>query len=102
MTTTTMGRATAPPTTRAPAADANPFKGKKLYHSLSHKKEYDYAIAYSSGGTLENLKKMRNVPSAFWVSEKANIKALEKLLKDSAAKSPTELIVVIWYGLPNR
>merc|ERR1712061_11887 len=45
---------------------------------------------------------MRNVPSAFWVSEKANIPALEKLLKDSASKSPTELVVVIWYDLPNR
>eukprot|EP00406_Dinophysis_acuminata_P007019 CAMPEP_0179228902 /NCGR_PEP_ID=MMETSP0797-20121207/10060_1 /TAXON_ID=47934 /ORGANISM="Dinophysis acuminata, Strain DAEP01" /LENGTH=595 /DNA_ID=CAMNT_0020935959 /DNA_START=11 /DNA_END=1798 /DNA_ORIENTATION=- len=101
-TTTTRPRATAPPTTRAPAADANPFSKKTFYDRPTHKKAYDYAIKYTSGGTKDNLKKMRNVPSAFWVSNKANIKPFEALLKDAAAKSPPELVVMIWYDLPNR
>jgi len=42
------------------------------------------------------------VPSAFWVSKKAHIPKLEKLLEDAASKSPPELVVVIWYNLPNR
>merc|ERR1711985_192083 len=50
---------------------------------------------------------MKGIPSAYWIDKKDKIRgnttdSLEGILKDASSKSPPELIVVIWYDLPNR
>merc|ERR1719436_683 len=50
---------------------------------------------------------MQQVPSAYWIDVKAKVRgqgthSVEGILADAASKSPPELVVFIWYDLPNR
>jgi len=50
---------------------------------------------------------MRDVPSAYWIDKKDKIRGngthtVEGILKDASSKSPPELVVLIFYDLPNR
>jgi cellulose 1,4-beta-cellobiosidase len=91
----------------AVAAATNPFAGQSFYVNPANQKEYDSSIATSSGVVKSNLQKMRNIPSAYWIDKKDKIRgngtdSLEGILKDASSKSPPEIVVVIWYDLPNR
>mmetsp|Transcript_79183 Transcript_79183/g.223911 ORF Transcript_79183/g.223911 Transcript_79183/m.223911 type:complete len:500 (+) Transcript_79183:53-1552(+) len=95
---------------RALTADntsSNPFAGKVFYKNPANQMSYDGSIATSSGIVKENLIRMRDVPSAYWIDSKAKIRGtgvrkLEGILADAASKQPTEMVTFIWYDLPNR
>jgi len=85
----------------------NPFANKVFYKNPTNQASYDGSIATASGVTKQNLMRMRDVPSAYWIDVKAKIKgtsmkSLEGILADAASKSPPEMVVFIWYDLPNR
>lgn len=85
----------------------NPFKCHKHYINPANAKEYDKSIATAPMSSKANLKKMQTVPSAYWIDryEKIHGKGtgtVEGILKDASSKSPPELVVFIWYDLPNR
>jgi cellulose 1,4-beta-cellobiosidase len=89
------------------AAAGNPFAEQKFYVNPANQKEYDGSIATASGIAKKNLQQMRNIPSAYWIDKASKIRgnstsSLEGILQDAASKSPPELVVVIWYDLPNR
>lgn len=89
------------------AATGNPFAGRTFYVNPANQAEYDSSIATASGQVKENLQKMRDVPSAYWIDVKAKIRGdntstLEGILKDAAKKSPAPLVTFIFYDVPNR
>eukprot|EP00451_Oxyrrhis_marina_P003721 CAMPEP_0204270134 /NCGR_PEP_ID=MMETSP0468-20130131/18266_1 /ASSEMBLY_ACC=CAM_ASM_000383 /TAXON_ID=2969 /ORGANISM="Oxyrrhis marina" /LENGTH=439 /DNA_ID=CAMNT_0051245625 /DNA_START=44 /DNA_END=1363 /DNA_ORIENTATION=+ len=91
----------------AVTASGNPFAGHTFYQNPANAKEFDGSIATASGLTKENLQKMKNVASAYWIDVKekisgTNTSSVEGILTDAASKSPPELVVLIWYDLPNR
>jgi len=91
----------------ARALAGNPFSGHPFYVNPANAKEYDASISSAAGLARRNLNLMRNVPSAYWIDNKAKIRgsstdSLEGILKDALTKSPAELVVFIWYNLPNR
>eukprot|EP01065_Artemidia_motanka_P053347 TRINITY_DN987_c0_g1_i1.p1 TRINITY_DN987_c0_g1~~TRINITY_DN987_c0_g1_i1.p1 ORF type:complete len:445 (+),score=157.22 TRINITY_DN987_c0_g1_i1:67-1401(+) len=88
-------------------ASSNPFAGKNFYVNPANQEEYDGSIKTASGKALQNLKLMRDVPSAYWLDVKAKVngtdlRSLSGILADAAKKSPPELTVFIVYDLPNR
>merc|ERR1719242_2550760 len=69
--------------------------------------EYDRSIETDSHQVKGNLKKMQAVPSAYWIDKKAKINGsgtgtVAGILQDAANRSTPELVVFIWYDLPNR
>jgi len=85
----------------------NPFENQAFYLNPTNSHEFDVSIASASGATGENLKVMQKVPSAYWIDVKAKVRgegtrSLEGILKDASSKSSPELVVLIWYDLPNR
>lgn len=88
-------------------AASNPFAGQTFYVNPANQKEYDESIATADGITKENLQRMRNTPSAYWIDTKAKVQgtgteSVQGILTDAAAKSPPELVTLIFYDLPNR
>jgi len=86
---------------------ANPFINQKFYVNPVNAKEFDSSISSATGVTKENLLRMQQVPSAYWIDVKAKVRgsdtqSLEGILKDASSKTPPELVVIIWYNLPNR
>merc|ERR1719197_677111 len=89
------------------ASSANPFAGQTFYVNPANQKEYDSSIATATGTVKANLQKMRAVPSAYWIDKKDKIRGngtntVEGILRNAASKSPPELVVLIFYDLPNR
>jgi cellulose 1,4-beta-cellobiosidase len=85
----------------------NPFQGKVFYKNPINQASYDSSIATSTGIVKQNLMKMRDVPSAYWIDVKDKIRgtsmrSLEGILADAASKSTAEMVTFIWYDLPNR
>ena len=69
-------------------ASANPFQGKHLYVNPSYQKELGSSIATATGTAKENLQKMREISSAYWIDVKAKLHgtdtdSLEGILKDA-------------------
>jgi len=101
---------TPPPKPKGPPLPPNPFEKQRFYINPVNAKEFDRSISTATGHVKANLQKMQQVPSAYWIDVKAKIRGddpndprtLEGILKDAASKSPPELVVVIWYDLPNR
>lgn len=86
---------------------SNPFSNRTFYVNPANQKEYDSSIATATGTVKANLQKMRDVPSAYWIDKKDKIRGngtntVEGILKDASSKSPPELVVLIFYDLPNR
>ena len=54
-------------------AAANPFEGKTLYVNPSYQTELDSSIATAQGLAKENLQKMREMSSAYWIDVKAKL-----------------------------
>jgi len=91
----------------AQAKTKNPFLGQRFYINPMNRKEYDASIATASGKVKANLRTMSRVPSAYWIDVKEKVRGngtgcVEGILRDAAAASPAELVVFIWYNLPNR
>jgi len=92
----------------APApAGANPFEGQAFYVNPANSREFQGSIETATGTTKESLLRMQKVPSAYWIDVKAKIRgsgtrSLEGILRDASSRSPPELVVIIWYNLPNR
>mmetsp|Transcript_80818 Transcript_80818/g.218888 ORF Transcript_80818/g.218888 Transcript_80818/m.218888 type:complete len:532 (-) Transcript_80818:132-1727(-) len=89
------------------AAGGNPFKGRSFYVNPVNSQEFEGSIQTATGTTRENLLRMQGVPSAYWIDVKAKVRgagtrSLQGILADASARSPPELVVVIWYDLPNR
>mmetsp|Transcript_6027 Transcript_6027/g.19335 ORF Transcript_6027/g.19335 Transcript_6027/m.19335 type:complete len:502 (+) Transcript_6027:78-1583(+) len=85
----------------------NPFGGKVFYKNPANQISYDQSIDTSAGVVKQNLVQMREVPSAYWIDVKAKIRGtgartLEGILADASSKSTAEMVVFIWYDLPNR
>lgn len=85
----------------------NPFIGQPFYVNPANQAEYDKSIETATGVVKENLKVMRNAPSAYWIDKYEKIEgnttsSAEGVLAHAASKSPPELVVLIWYDLPNR
>lgn len=85
----------------------NPFANQVFYKNPTNQAEYDESISTSTGVVEANLRKMRDVPSAYWIDVKSKIRGtslrtLEGILEDASSKTPAEMVVVIWYDLPNR
>eukprot|EP00443_Scrippsiella_acuminata_P095960 CAMPEP_0115590268 /NCGR_PEP_ID=MMETSP0272-20121206/9678_1 /TAXON_ID=71861 /ORGANISM="Scrippsiella trochoidea, Strain CCMP3099" /LENGTH=684 /DNA_ID=CAMNT_0003025461 /DNA_START=60 /DNA_END=2112 /DNA_ORIENTATION=+ len=85
----------------------NPFRDKLFYVNPRYEAEFQASIASSYGHVQNNLQKMQQVPSAYWVDTKAKLIGntmldLEWILADASSKSPPELVVLMWYNLPNR
>merc|ERR1719216_683693 len=86
---------------------SNPFKDQEFYLNPVNQQEYDASIATAEGKTKKTLMEMREVPSAYWIDIKAKVhgkgtRTVEGILKDASSKSPPQLVVLIWYDLPNR
>ena len=86
-------------------AAANPFEGKTLYVNPSYQTELDSSIATAQGLAKENLQKMREMSSAYWIDVKAKLHgtdtdSLEGILNDAASKG--HMVTLIVYDLPNR
>merc|ERR1719356_1656081 len=70
--------------------------------------QYDQSIDTASDPVVrENLLTMKGIASAYWIDRKDKIRGndtrnVEGILADAAAKSPPELVVLIWYDFPNR
>mmetsp|Transcript_90336 Transcript_90336/g.255777 ORF Transcript_90336/g.255777 Transcript_90336/m.255777 type:complete len:793 (-) Transcript_90336:96-2474(-) len=91
----------------AASSSGNPFVGKEFYINPKNAKEFDASIATASGKTRSNLERMREVPSAYWIDVGEKIRgdstgSVEGILKDASSKVPPELVVLMWYDLPNR
>lgn len=85
----------------------NPFRRHKWYRIPVNQQEYDLTILLSAGKTKENLIKMRDVASAYWIDVKSKVqgndtRSVEGILSDAASKVPPEMVVLIMYDLPNR
>jgi len=85
----------------------NPFANRVFYKNPANQIEYDESIASSTGTVQANLRRMREVPSAYWIDVKAKVRGndtrtLEGILEDASSKSPAEMVTFIWYDLPNR
>jgi len=91
----------------AVALAQNPFAGKKFYVNPSYQKELDSSIATATGITKQNLIKMRNVSSAYWIDVMSKINgkdtdSVEGILADAARSNPAPLVLFIVYDVPNR
>merc|ERR1719517_62922 len=70
--------------------------------------QYDQSIETASDPSVRaNLLTMKGIASAYWIDRKDKIRGndtrnVEGILADAAAKSPPELVVLIWYDFPNR
>mmetsp|Transcript_43296 Transcript_43296/g.135357 ORF Transcript_43296/g.135357 Transcript_43296/m.135357 type:complete len:776 (+) Transcript_43296:48-2375(+) len=85
----------------------NPFLDQQFYINPVNAKEFDSSIATAAGTVKSNLQKMQTVPSAYWIDRKIKIRGqttttVEGILKDASSKSPPELVVLMFYDLPNR
>merc|ERR1719265_2729554 len=85
----------------------NPFADQIFYVNPANQKEFDESIATATGDVQATLKEMREVPSAYWIDSKSKLQgtsteSLSGILTDAAAKNPPELVVLIFYDLPNR
>jgi cellulose 1,4-beta-cellobiosidase len=83
----------------------NPFEGKTLYVNPTYQENLEFSISTASGSAKENLKKMRNISSAYWIDIKAKLHgddtwSLEGILNDAADKG--HMVTVLAYNLPNR
>lgn len=92
---------------QAAEAFRNPFANQVFYKNPTNQAQFDDSIRTSDGLVAKNLKTMRNVPSAYWIDVKAKIRdsslrGLEGILANASSKSPPEMVVFIWYDLPNR
>lgn len=88
-------------------ASTNPFSNHTFYVNPANAVEYNGSIATATGKVKANLQRMQHVPSAYWIDKKAKIqgespRSLQGILKDASSKSPPELVVFIFYDLPNR
>jgi len=87
-------------------ADSNPFTGKTLYVNPGFQEELQDSIRSSTGKTRDNLLRIYNISSAFWIDTISKISAvplsLQYILKDAASFDPPHLITIIVYDLPNR
>lgn len=88
------------------AAPSNPFKGNTFYVNPAYQKELNTSIQTATGKTKENLQKMYNIPSAYWIDVMSKISggedSVEYILKDASSKGKPPLVVFIVYDLPNR
>lgn len=89
------------------ATAGNPFAVTPWYVNPANQAEYDDSIATASGQTQTNLKRMREIPSAYWIDVKSKIddtsfRGMRGILADSASKATPELVVFIHYDVPNR
>lgn len=83
----------------------NPFEGKSLYVNPTYQANLQTSIATASGTAKQNLQKMRDVSSAYWIDVKAKLHgsdttSLEGILTDAATKG--DMVTLIVYDLPNR
>lgn len=89
-------------------AVGNPFAASPFYLNPANQRSYDQSIATAPSGVVrQNLKRMRSIASAYWIDKKSKIKGnttrtVEGILADAASKPTPELVVLIWYDLPNR
>eukprot|EP00930_Biecheleria_cincta_P063537 TRINITY_DN4907_c0_g1_i3.p1 TRINITY_DN4907_c0_g1~~TRINITY_DN4907_c0_g1_i3.p1 ORF type:complete len:502 (+),score=93.06 TRINITY_DN4907_c0_g1_i3:133-1638(+) len=98
---------TLPRALKASGITGNPFEGQVLYKNPVNQAQFDESINSAFGPVKASLKAMRDVPSAYWIDVKAKIKgnterSLQGILQDASSKSPAEMVVFIWYDLPNR
>jgi cellulose 1,4-beta-cellobiosidase len=92
---------------KALTTKSNPFEGHKFYINPANQAEYDGSIETASGTTKATLQEMRRVPSAYWIDVKSKINgesthSVEGILAEASSKSIPELVVLIFYDLPNR
>mmetsp|Transcript_106609 Transcript_106609/g.206525 ORF Transcript_106609/g.206525 Transcript_106609/m.206525 type:complete len:683 (-) Transcript_106609:131-2179(-) len=85
----------------------NPFQEQVFYLNPVNAAELQKSIDTAIGLERENLQEMHDVPSAYWVDTKHKIPGtstgtVEGILRDASSKSPTEMVVFIFYDLPNR
>lgn len=97
----------------------NPFKGQTYFVNPSYRTLLDSSIKSAKGKIKDTLKKMKNVPSAFWIDVKSkvykessnkgkiykghtDINTVEGILEEAAACDPPHLVVFMVYDLPNR
>jgi len=103
-----MARLSLPLVLMGSALAENPFSGKKFYINPANQKEYDASILLAKSKPIRQaLEAMKDVPSAYWIDKKAKIRGnststVEGILKDASSRSPAQLVVFIWYDLPNR
>jgi len=88
-------------------ASVNPFALHDAYINPANVAEIETSIATSTGTTLAALQAAAQMPSAYWIDNKAKIRgngtaSLEGILADAASKPTPPLVVFILYDLPNR
>lgn len=86
----------------AQSTGSNVFANHAYYVDPNFQTNIDHAMKNQTGTTLANLKKMRGVGSAHWVSAKKDVSSVEPILDAAAAISPPPLVVFVVYNLPNR
>jgi len=85
----------------------NPFLDHTFHVNVVNKEQFDQSIATAAGEIKANLQRMQSVPAAFWIDKKAKLKEgstfyVERVLQGAASKPKPELVVLVWYNLPNR
>jgi cellulose 1,4-beta-cellobiosidase len=72
----------------------------------AYQKELNTSIQTATGKAKENLQKMYDVPSAYWIDVMSKISggkdSVEYILKDASSQKNPPLVVFIVYDLPNR
>jgi cellulose 1,4-beta-cellobiosidase len=96
------------PEERYKAVDENPFLDKvDFYMNPINTMEYDHTILKAPTHIKDDLEKMKATPSAYWIDVKAKImgnglNTVQGILSDAAMRITKQLVVFIWYDLPNR
>jgi cellulose 1,4-beta-cellobiosidase len=86
---------------------ANPFAGP-MYVNPTFQANIDRTLAATQDAvTLQNLRLIRNAPSAYWIDRRAKIRgsgldSLEGILADAARQPSKPSAVFMVYNLPNR
>lgn len=101
-----------PPPPLLPNANViNPFAstgGWYVNPTLSANLESTIASGEASAATVDVLKRMKEIPSAYWIDHYSKIRGafrldtLEGILQDADSKPDPPLCVFIFYDLPNR
>merc|ERR1719422_1809442 len=92
----------------ANGALVNPFKEHAFYLNPVNQGQYAQSVSTESNPQIRaNLQRMSGIASAYWIDRKDKIndnttRGVRGILADAAAKSPPELVVLMWYDLPNR
>lgn len=89
----------------------NVYSNRKMYVTQSFRDNVQRTIQTASSGVQTTLKKVKNVPTAKWITSKGHIlnplnkgdkSTMMGILKDASKSTKTPTVTMVVYSLPNR